>query len=86
MLLTGIVFVPPVEASAATNTVEPQIRIRLGGGRRYRRNNRVRYTTTYRITGWGRNRYRETIRTTYWPNGRRTVQVIRRQRIGGYRG
>ena len=35
-----------------------------------------------RTVGFGRNRYRETIRTTYYPNGRMTTQVISRPRVG----
>jgi len=92
ILLTGVTFVPAADASAVNNGITgnnaaPQIRIQLGGGRRYRRYNRyrrVRTTTTTRISGWGRNRYRETIRTTYWPNGRVTTQVLSRDRY--YRG
>ena len=50
--------------------------------RRDRRNNRRgRTTTTTRIVREGRWRYRETIRTTYLPNGRTRTEVISRERI-----
>jgi hypothetical protein len=83
ILLTGIAIVPSVEAKSTGTKIEPQIRIQLGGGRRNRRGGRVRTTTTTRIVGFGRNRVRETIRTTYMPNGRTRTEVISRERIRG---
>jgi hypothetical protein len=82
----GMFAVPSTEASAATAVnADPQIRVQIGGNQRNRRfNNRTRrVVTTTRITGFGRNRYRETIRTTYLPNGRTRVEVISRTRVGG---
>ena len=76
---------PSTEANAATTvSADPQIRVQIGGNQRYRRNVRVRrVVTSTRTVGFGRNRYRETIRTTYMPNGRTRVQVISRTRVGG---
>ena len=55
-------------------------RVQIGDrGRRYRS---VRTVTTTRIVGFGRNRYRETVRVTYLPNGRTITRVIARQRVG----
>lgn len=80
----GMFAMPLIEANAATAAVSaPQIRVQIGNRRNRRWNNRVRrVVTTTRITGFGRNRYRETIRTTYLPNGRTRTRVIRRARIG----
>ena len=87
MVGAGMFALPSVEARAATTTTAveaPQIRVRIGNQRRNRRwNNRVRrVVTTTRITRVGRYRYRETIRTTYLPNGRKRSQVIRSVRLG----
>ena len=81
----GMIAIPAVEANAATTVVSaPQIRVQIGNQRNRRWNNRERrVVTTTRVTGWGRNRYRETIRTTYLPNGRTRVEVISRTRVGG---
>lgn len=78
---------PSIEAKAATTiAVDPQVRIRVEQPRRGRWNNRrVRTVTTTRVTRVGRYRYRETIRTTYLPNGRTRTQVIRRVRVVGGR-
>src|SRR5690349_20781618 len=68
--------VPSIEAKttaapASAGSAEPQINVRIGQPRRNRWNNRQRRTvTTTRVTRVGRFRYRETIRTTYLPNGR----------------
>lgn len=48
-----------------------------------RRFRQRRVVTRTRITRVGRYRYRETIRTTYLPNGRTRTQVIRRVRLVG---
>ena len=80
--------VPSVEAksTATAASADPQIRVRIGDQRRYRNsrwnNRRPRTVTTTRITRVGRFRYRETIRTTYLPNGRTRTQVISRTRVG----
>ena len=87
MLGTAVVALPAVDAKAATpNAVtEPQI-IQVQRPVRYRRG-RTRVVTSTRITRIGAYRYRETIRTTYFANGRTRTVVIRRERIGrgGYR-
>jgi len=85
MIFGAVLTVAPLtEAAAATPSLsaEPQIRVRIGPQRNRRWNRRARTVTTTRITRVGRARYRETIRTTYWPNGRTTSQVISRVRIG----
>lgn len=71
----------PLNNAASAAIVAPQIRVRIGRQRRH--NRRMRTVTTTRITRVGRMRYRETIRTTYWPNGRTTSRVISRVRIYG---
>jgi hypothetical protein len=80
------IAVPAAEArTSSTASVDaPQIRVQIGRNRRNFR--RTRVVTSTRIVGFGRNRYRETIQTTYHANGRVTVRVISRQRIGWGRG
>ncbi|MEP7211547.1 MAG: hypothetical protein ABI791_00620 [Acidobacteriota bacterium] len=86
---TGMFALPSVEANAAANTVsEPQIRVVVGNQRNRRTNRRWnnrqrRVVTQTRITRVGRYRFRETIRTTYLPNGRTRTQVINRVRLAG---
>ena len=89
---TGLFALPAVEAKAATTNAvsDPQIRV-VVGNQRNRRNNRWnnrqrRVVTQTRITRVGRYRYRETIRTTYLPNGRTRTQVINRVRLVGRYG
>lgn len=86
VLGTLTAVVPAVEAKTSSNAAPvavaaSQIKIKIGPQRR--RNRRMRTVTTTRITRVGRVRYRETVRTTYWPNGRTTSQVISRVRIYG---
>jgi len=84
VILGALTFVvPSVEAktSGSTSVGEPQIRVQIGRARYRNRNRRMWVTTTTRIVGFGRHRYRETIRVTHYPNGRTTTQVIRRQRV-----
>lgn len=78
--------VPSVEAKTAAASVSagPQIRVSVGQPRR-RWNRRTRTVTRTRIRWVGRYRYRETIRTTYFANGRTRTQVISRVRLGGRR-
>lgn len=78
--------IPAAEAKTAPTSVnasDPQIRVQIGPqrNRRWRNNRRVYVTTTTRIVGWGRNRFREVVRVTHYPNGRVTSQVISRTRI-----
>jgi hypothetical protein len=61
------------------NANAPQINIQVGQNRRNRRQVRRTVTTT-RVVRVGRQRFRETIRTTYLPNGRTRTQVISRVR------
>ena len=87
MLGTAVVALPAIEANAATpNTVtNPQVitvqRQQPAGWRRGRRG-RTRVVTSTRITQVGRVRFRETVRTTYFANGRTQTVVIRRERLG----
>jgi hypothetical protein len=85
MLGTAVVALPAVEANAAApNAVtDPQV-ITVQRPVRYRRG-RTRVVTSTRITRVGPYRYRETIRTTYFANGRTRTVVIRRERISGRR-
>ena len=90
-LLGSMAVMGPIAANASTGSASavdaPQIRVQIGRNRRDRnRMRRSRVVTTTRIVGSGRNRYRETIQTTYHANGRTTVRVISRQRIGWGRG
>ena len=86
LMLGSIALVAPsVQASttSAATSVDPQIRVQIGGqNRNNRRYRRVRTQTYTRIVRYGRNRFRETVRVTYLPNGRTRTQVISRQRFG----
>jgi hypothetical protein len=86
MLGTSVVFVPSIEAKATamSASADPQIRVQIGRNNR-RRWRRARTVTSTRIRFVGPWRYRETIRTTYFPNGRTRTVVIRRQRLNRYR-
>lgn len=80
MIIAGMFAVPAAEASSTAAALNaPQIRVRIG--RQPRRGRRVRVTTTTRIAREGRHLFRETIRTTYFPNGRTETRVISRVRI-----
>jgi hypothetical protein len=87
--LLGSMAVIPAAANTTTNSSSsvdrPQIQVRIGNNRRVRR---VRVVTSTRTVGAGRNRYRETVQTTYYPNGRVVTRVVSRQRVGWgrYRG
>ncbi len=87
LMLGAMAFVvPSIEAKTAATAVaaDPQINVQIGRNRN--RNRRIRrVVTTTRITRVGRYRYRETIRTTYLPNGRTRTQVISRVRLAGGR-
>ena len=82
LMFAGLGFVvPQSEAKAATTGLSagPQVRIAIGPQRnRWRR---IRTTTTTRIVRRGFRTYRETIRTTYLPNGGVRTQVVNRMRI-----
>jgi hypothetical protein len=85
ILGTSIVAVPSIEAktTSAASAADPQIRIQIGrNNRRYRRGMRRTITTT-RIRRIGFRTYRETIRTTYLPNGTTRTVIINRERIRG---
>ena len=73
--------VPIAEAktTAAQAVSDPQIRVQIGRNRY--RHRRARSVISTRIVRIGRYRYRETIRTTYRPNGRILTQVISRVRL-----
>ncbi|MFT3742688.1 MAG: hypothetical protein QM785_00205 [Pyrinomonadaceae bacterium] len=84
LMLGAVTFVAPAANAATTASstavADPQIRVQIGNQRDRRfRNNRTRTYT--RIVTIGRNRYRETVRTTYF-NGRMRTQVLSRVRIG----
>ena len=75
----------PVNAASVS---EPQVTMRSTQNRRYRRyenrrwnNRRVRTVTTTRIRRVGFRTYRETIRTTYLPNGTTRTVIVSRVRI-----
>ena len=90
MLLASVAVVAPMTAEAKTadagiSALEIIVQPGYRGNRRFGRRPYVRTYT--RIVGFGRNRFRETVRVRYLPNGRTVTQVIRRQRIGSwYRG
>ena len=86
LMFAGLVFaVPQSEAKAATGiSGDPQVRLTIGRQRDDRwRNRRGRTVTTTRVVRAGFRTYRETIRTTYMPNGRTRTEVIRRERVRG---
>jgi len=86
MLGTAVVALPAVEANAATPNAMTSPQERLWQQPVRWRRGRTRVVTTTRITRVGPYRYRETIRTTYFANGRTRTDVINRVRIGrGYR-
>lgn len=88
LMVGSIAFVvPSAQAKTAAATAiaaDPQIRVQVGPQRRNNRrvNRRVQTRTYTRIVGYGRNRFRETVRVMYLPNGRTRIQVISRVRIG----
>lgn len=77
--------IPSAEAKTSVTAMnaltESAPQVYRGRNRRWN-NRRTRVVTRTRITRVGRYRYRETIRTTYFPNGRTGTQVISRVRIG----
>jgi hypothetical protein len=83
-LLLGTMFLGASATQAETKGGEASAhaatQIRLQIGQRNRRGVR-RVVTTTRVTRVGRQRFRETIRTTYMPNGRTRTEVIRRVRV-----
>ena len=76
-------FVPETNAAttAAPNVAEPQVRVQIGQRSRRGVWRPQRARTYTRIVTIGRNRYRETVRVSYF-YGRQRTQVIRRVRIG----
>ena len=86
--VVGVVAPAAAEAkSTPANSVEtPQVRYQTWNNRRNRVRRGARVVATTRIVGYGRNRYRETVRITYLPNGRTITKVISRQRVGWRRG
>ena len=79
MILGGsIMLLPSVEVNAAApsaNVAAPQIRVEIG------QNRRIRTVTTTRVRRVGFRTYRETIRTTYLPNGRTRTVIVRRVQV-----
>jgi len=86
MLGTMMFVVPSAEAKATSTSVvsSPQIIVQPGRNRG-RWNRRTRTVTTTRIRWVGPYRYRETIRTTYFANGRTRTVIVNRVRLGGRR-
>lgn len=88
MLGTMIFVVPSTEAKALSgkSVGTPQIIVQTGRRNRGRWNNRrTRIVTTTRVRWVGPYRYRETIRTTYFANGRTRTVIVNRVRLGGRR-
>src|SRR3982751_4984145 len=83
ILGTSIVTVPSIQAKTSTGMVpaEPQIRVQIGRNSRARYR-RARTVVSTRITRVGAWRFRETVRTTYLPNGTARTVVINRERLG----
>ena len=80
-----MVFVVPsaeAKSTVASVTADPQIRLQIGNRRR---RGRTRVVTTTRTTWINGVRYRETLRTTYFANGRTRTVVTSRVRLGGRR-
>ena len=84
MLGSALVALPAIDANAATPNAVTTSQDRLWQQpTRYRRvRGRTRVVTSTRITTVGRVRFRETVRTTYFANGRTQTVVIRRERLG----
>ena len=89
MLVTTVIVVPSAEAreSAASLSASAgsQVYVQPRRNRRWNRNRRTRNVISTRIRWVGPYRYRETIRTTYFANGRTRTVVIRRVRLSGRR-
>ena len=88
LILGTLAFVAPAAEAktAAAVTADPQINVQIGrNNRRWNRNRRTRVVTSTRTTWSGGVRYRETIRTTYFANGRTRTVVVSRVRLGGRR-
>jgi len=85
MLGAAVVALPAVEANAATSVTAPQIITVRQQPARWRRGRGARTVTSTRIVMVNGYRFRETIRTTYLPNGRTRTVVVSRERIGGFR-
>jgi hypothetical protein len=88
MIGSVAVFASSANASTTVNSVGGSeagtqyiIQDRRRQNRRWNNRRGARIVTTTRIVGYGRNRYRETVRITYLPNGRTRTQVISRQRL-----
>ncbi|HMT06983.1 MAG TPA: hypothetical protein PKA82_03185 [Pyrinomonadaceae bacterium] len=80
---TSLIIPAAAEAkTSSSNSVDPQIRVRVGQPGRRVGQRRARVVTQTRIVTIGRFRYREVVRVTYHPNGRVTRYVVSRQRIG----
>src|SRR5688500_14735761 len=87
LILGTIAFAAPAaeaKVTAAAVTADPQINVQIGrNNRRY--NRRTRVVTTTRTRWVNGVRYRETIRTTYFRNGRTRTVIVNRVRLGGRR-
>lgn len=86
LILGTLAFIAPAAEAktAAAISADPQINVQIGPNRR-RNNRRTRVVTSTRTTWSGGVRYRETIRTTYFANGRTRTVVVNRVRLGGRR-
>jgi hypothetical protein len=73
----------PQAAIFAASYGTPQIRVRVGSGRRNNRRviRRVRTVTQTRLVQNGRRTFRETYQVTYFPNGRIQTRLISRVRV-----
>ena len=80
--MLGVVASTVEAKTTAAVTADPQIEIRQPV--RYRRT-RTRIVTTTRIRWVDGARFRETIRTTYFANGRTRTVIVNRVRINGRR-
>ena len=90
LMLGTLIFVAPSTEAKTTSSLSAsgnqQIIIQPVRGRRGRwYNRRTRVVTTTRVRWVGPYRYRETIRTTYFANGRTRTVVVSRVRLGGRR-
>lgn len=87
MILGAIAVTAPISQAKTTN-VETSVASSAQPGRRWNqpgrwnRPNRVVYRTRIRYIGG--YRYRETIKITYFRNGRVRTQVVSRVRVGRY--
>lgn len=82
MLASTVIILPGTGYAASEKTTSvavyefaPQIRVRIGNGRRNR--TVIRNRNRGRHLGWRNNQRTRLVKQTYWVNGRRYVRYVR---------